>query len=237
MMNKNPILLSFVVLVLADHGRASQITFNTLPVTVQHGTYNGFVGASIDGSLLNIISDDYFPSTYVPSGPWDYNVSTLPNLTSARFGSDDLARMKYAEAAVLLAGDGSTLAGIANVTTHKAITDYQYALWALFSNDVPHVDDESLSLLNTAQNDVLHPPSMNAGSITAAFANLRIFTPSAPAASNQEFLGISAGTTVTVGEITATPEPATTFLAGIGLFLLSFLTRKFSGEKTVSGKR
>ena len=231
-MNKNPILLSLVVLVLAGHGKASQITFNTLPVTVGNGTYNGFVGASIDGSLRNIICDDYFPATYVPSGPWDYNVSTLPNLTYARFGSDDLARMKYAEAAVLLAGDGSTLAGIAHVTDPAAITEYQYALWALFSSGVPGVDGASLSLLNTAQNDVLHPSAAIAWSIERAAENLSIYTPSASAASNQEFLGISVANTVTGSGTTPTPEPATTFLAGIGLVLLSFLTRKFSGEKT-----
>jgi len=231
-MNKNPILLSFAILVLAGVGRASLITFNTLPITVQHGTYNGFVGASIDGSLLNIVTDDYFSNTDVPSEPWDYNVSTLPNLTSARFGSDDIARMKYAEAAVLLAGDGSTLAGIANVTSRKAITDYQYALWALFSDDVPHIDDESLSLLNAAQNDILHPSAANLVSVKTAAENLRIYTPAASAASNQEFLGISVANTVS-GEITPTPEPATTFLVGIGFVLLSFLTRKFSGEKIV----
>jgi hypothetical protein len=210
---------------LASHARAAQITFDTLPTTVQNGTYNGFLGSTVDGSFANLICNDYFPTTYVPSGPWDSNVSTLPTLTYARFGSGATAQIKYAEAAVLLSGDGSTLAGLANVSDGGTITSYQYALWTLFSAGVPNVDSSALALLNTAQDDILNPTSKTLDAIH----NLLIYTPTESAASNQEFLGI--GSTVNT-EATATPEPATVILTGIGMIFLSFVSRKFGIKKT-----
>lgn len=215
----NRILLFAVGLALvAVPARSAQITFTTLPPTVENGTFNGFLGATLDGIYVNIVCDDFYSPTYVPSGPWEYNVSTLPTLTFARFGSDDAAKLRYAVAAVLLGGDGGALAGLANVVDPHAISSYQYALWTLFTPSVSSYGD-SASLLNTAQNAVLNPTLAT----LASGQYLRIYTPSVSAASNQEFLGLN-----TDIELIATPEPGTTILMGIGFLLLSIVGRKFT---------
>jgi hypothetical protein len=189
---------------------ASQITFNTLPTTYEDGTYNGFLGATIDGQLSSIVCDDYTHSTQVPSGPWTYQESVLSSLTYARFGNSAAAVKEYEAAALLLAGDGSTLAGLVNVTNPNTISAYQYALWALFDPSVASFGN-SASLLNTAELDA------SSGTVYVAYAELRVYTPAGSAAGNQEFLGL-----------VSTPEPGTAATMGIGLLLLAaFMGRKF----------
>src|SRR5215467_2466862 len=114
-MYMDPVLLAALGLALVslDAG-ASIISFKTLPTTYENGTYNGFMGATIDSVFSNIACDDFYQTTDVPSGPWTYNVSTVPSLTFVRFRSDATALNKYREAALLLAGDGDKLAGLEN---------------------------------------------------------------------------------------------------------------------------
>src|SRR5450432_2153356 len=90
----------------------SLITFNTLPSTVENGTYNGFVGATIDGLNTKIICNDFDHVTYVPSGPSSFVLSTLPDVSQTRFQNE----REYDVAAYLLFGDGNTLAGLENIT-------------------------------------------------------------------------------------------------------------------------
>jgi hypothetical protein len=216
-MKMNTVLLSTLSFALVSfQAGASEISFNTLPTTVENNTYNGFVGVTIDGLSSNIVCDDYYPTTYVPSGPWAYNMSVLPSLTFARFGSDATALYKYSEAAVLLGGDGGALAGLENVTDSDTITSYQYALWVLFSPTVKNFGN-SASLLNTAGLDV------SSGTLYSAYDQLKVYTPSESAASNQEFLGMGGS----IGRTTAAPEPGTTILMGVGLLISSFLGRNF----------
>jgi hypothetical protein len=199
---------------------ASLITFNTLPATNENGTYNGFVGATVDGVFANIVCDDFYPTTEVPSGPWNYNLSVLPSLTFARFGNDAVAVNKYREAAVLLGGDGGALAGLENVSDPDVISSYQYALWALFSPTVANFGN-SPALLNIAGSDVA------SGTVYSAYRQLLVYTPSESAASNQEFLGMggsrNGGSSV--------PEPGTTILLGLGLLASSLLGRKFMPKR------
>lgn len=218
MKNKSIILSALSLALVSFPAAAASITFNTLPPTQENGTYNGFLNATIDGLFANIICNDFYATTSVPSGPWEYSVSTLPGLTSAKFGSDDAAIFRYTVAAVLLSGDGDTLAGLQNVTDSHTISSYQYALWALFTPTVSHFGD-SATLLGAAQNDALNP---SAHTWTAA-GNLRIYTPSKSASGNQEFLGMSQNDAAI-----ATPEPGTTVLMGIGFLALSILGRKYT---------
>lgn len=218
----NPVLLAaFGLVMVSFQARASEISFKTLPTTLENGTYNGFVGATIDGVFSNIVCDDFYPTTYVPSGPWTYNLSTLPSLTFARFGSGGAALHNYKEAAVLLGGDGGALAGLENVTDSHTISSYQYALWTLFSPTVAQFAD-SASLLNQAGWDV------SSGATYAAYDQLRVYTPSESAASNQEFLGMGGST---ISNITSAPEPGTTVLIGVGLLALGVLGRAKPGTR------
>ena len=82
---------ALVLLCPAFQARAAVITFDTLPGVIENGTYNGFVGSTVDGVFYLLVCNDYDHTTGAPSGPWEYNVSTLPSLTFARFGNDAAA--------------------------------------------------------------------------------------------------------------------------------------------------
>jgi hypothetical protein len=221
-MNMTTVIRSALCLALLSlQAGASEITFNTLPTTFENNTYNGFLGATIDGVFANIVCDDFTPTTYVPSGPWTYNLSTLPSLAFARFGNDAVALSKYKEAAVLLGGDGGALAGLENVADPDIISSYQYALWVLFTPSAGNFGD-SASLLNTAGVDVA------GGTVYSAYADLQVYTPSESAASNQEFLGMGGGSTH--GNLSL-PEPGTSILMGLGLLVSSLMGRKFVRSK------
>jgi hypothetical protein len=197
---------------------ATQITFDTLPQTLENGTFNGFVGGTINGLRFDdLICDDFLPTTYVPSGPWEYDLSFLTGpdpLEFARFGSGVPAKTKYEQAALLLIGDGTqNLPGLLNVHSSYDITSYQYVLWRLFTPDsamsghvaVINPGDSDL-LLNKVRAENLFSPGF-----LGTYARLRIYTPGAPAASNQEFL-----------QAAHVPEPATWATGAGGTLLLVF---------------
>jgi len=201
---------ALVLLCAAFQARAAVITFDTLPGVIENDTYNGFVGATVDGVFYNLVCNDYDHTTDAPSGPWEYNVSTLPALTFARFGNDAAAVALYQQAALLLAGDGNTLAGLENVTSADDITAYQYALWNLFGAGVDDVNNAS-ALLLASSNDL-----SNGTDYSSTFASLRVYTPTESASDNQEFLGL--GSSSTASEV---PEPGSSVLLATGLAVLA----------------
>jgi hypothetical protein len=206
---------ALVLLCAAFQVRAAVITFDTLPGVIENDTYNGFVGSSVDGVFNLLVCNDYDHTTDAPSGPWEYNVSTLPALTFARFGNDAAAVALYEQAALLLAGDGNTLAGLENVTSADDITAYQYALWNLFGAGVDDVNNAG-ALLLAASNDLSNGTDYN-----STFASLRVYTPTESASDNQEFLGL-AGDTIT----SDVPEPGSSVLLATGIVVLATLFRK-----------
>ena len=210
--------LAFAVVLLgaAFQARAAVITFDTLPGVIEHGTYNGFLGSTVDGVLYELVCDDYDHFTNGPSGPWDFNVSTLPTLTFVRFGNDAAGLARYEQAALLLAGDGGTVAGLANVTSADDITAYQYAFWKLFGASVDDVNNASALLLATS-NDL-----SNGNDYSSVFASLRVYTPTGTAIENQEFLGLSRFST-TASDV---PEPSSSLLFATGLVVLAVPFRK-----------
>ena len=213
---------ALLLLCAALQTRAAVITFDTLPGVIENDTYNGFVGSTVDGVFYNLVCDDYDHTTDAPSGPWEFNVSTLPDLMFARFGNDPVALALYRQAALLLAGDGNTVAGLENVTSADDITGYQYALWRLFGASVDDVNGASALELATF-NDL-----SNGTDYSSIFAELRVYTPTGSAIDNQEFLGLSSDPISS-----AVPEPgsglllATGFLVLAAVFRMRFLTSKF----------
>jgi hypothetical protein len=202
-----------VFLCVAIQARAAIVTFDSLPGVVENDTYNGFVGSTVDGVFYNLVCDDYDHFTDAPSGPWDFEVSQLPALTFARFGNDAAGLVHYRQAALLLAGDGSTVAGLENVTSADDITAYQYAIWKLFGASVDDVNNASGLLLATLED------LSNGTDYSSTFSELRVYTPSQSASDNQEFLGM-----VRHLNSTAVPEPSSSvqFLSGLAVLFALF---------------
>lgn len=195
-------------------GVASIIQFVSLPSNTEHGTYNGFLSAVIDGQQWNLVCDDYGHTTNVPSGSLTYHESDLlafSPLQYARFvtpGGPTLYDISlYRQAALLVEGMLDT--GPSHSPDLTA--DYQYALWHLFDPSVP--------LWRTVQQDLLTHTASEVQNNSAAHANLyaalRIYTPSGQYVGNQEFLGLQ-----------SVPEPGSLLLAGLAIGLLFLGSRR-----------
>lgn len=191
---------------------ADIVSFTGLPADSERGTYNGFASGTIDGSPFNdLICDDYSHITYVPSGGLDYNVSTLDSLQYARFVSPggpkatDIAN--YEAAAILVQG---------LIDNPGQVADYQYALWELFTPTASNYYPGANALLTNALNLV----QVDASGYTDLFSKLRVYTPAANFASNQEFLEIDPPATV--------PEPASVILllTGVAFILAGRMRRR-----------
>ncbi len=76
----------FVLFLAATAAGAVTIQFTALPPNYQYGTYNGFVLGTIDGQPnLPLIGDDFYHTTYVPSGAITFSVSTLTGAKALQF--------------------------------------------------------------------------------------------------------------------------------------------------------
>jgi hypothetical protein len=192
-----------------------QLHFDTLPTNTNDGTYNGFVGVTGDGiTSLSLICDDFLDTTYVPSGPTPFNLSTLTNLSQTRFGSQSL----YEQAALLLYGDGqNNLPGLMN--DPRDTSAYQYALWNLMEPGVAasrgYSDPGAAALLMTVEN-----LNLDNSNFQNLYGNLRIYTPIA-GGTDQEFLGFPPGTTSPT-----VPEPGTWLMSLSALSIAALFIRK-----------
>jgi hypothetical protein len=195
------ISIVMAILFLATGAFGATINFTILPANTENNTYNGFSGGTIDGlPFTNLICDDYLNTTYFPSGPLSYNISTLDTLTYARFGANhDDAVHKYEEAAILING----------LQLNPALTaDYQYALWTLFTPSVPDFKTSG-TLLGDVNSIADFSP------YTSLFSELVVYTPAEGFQTNQEFLQLQPGP-----KLSGTPEPGSMVLLGIGVGLM-----------------
>jgi hypothetical protein len=216
---RNTSLLAAAVTVLAIplSLAASSITFTTLPSNTANRTYNGYAGALIDGvAVADLVCDDYLDPTYFPSGPFDFAVSGIGNLSAAMFGTSSgvaelTAEINYMAAAILLAGLDAN---------PRAAASYQYALWDLFTPATPAYGN-SAALLAAALNEARTSTSNG-----ALYDRLLIYTP--VNSTNQEFLRLTG--TSTAG---AVPEGGTLWLALAGIGIITVVTglRRFSGRR------
>ena len=168
------------------------VNFTTLPVNVAANYYVGNTGAVINGVSTPLMCDDFETTTYVPSGPFQYNVTTLANLATAKFTG-----LANYEAAAVLLWDFETSGG-------SDPGGYNFAIWNIFDPGAGTYGD-SATLLAGARSTVA------AGGIPQAYSALLIYT-AIPVGSNQEFLGLD-----TPGGV---PEPGSMLLMGSGLLAL-----------------
>lgn len=181
---------------------ADTLTFTTLPADFENNTYNGFVSGTDNGvPFSDLVCDDYSHTTIVPSGPLDYHVGSLNDLSFARFTAS-----QYRWEALLIAGDGTAaLPGLAHASASQ-VAGYQYAIWGITNGSVGAYGGSGALLSYVAALNVADPK------YKSIFDSLRIYTPIG--AGNQEFLSVGGA-----------PEPAGLLLMVSGLAALAWRRR------------
>ena len=208
------LLTAILITIGVCHADTITLTFTNLPPVLENynynipdssgASYNGFSIATIHGiPMQQVICDDYTHDTYMPSPALVYHYSTLT-------GPDPLAYARFSgaqnyEAAAVLLGD---LAGMPNPSANT-VTDYQYALWHLFSPLSAPANQTQIDLEDAA----LALVRADSPQALETYSHLKIYTPTAAFASNQEFLGLDTPV--------PTPEPASGLMLLVGLALVA----------------
>ncbi|MCX8022963.1 MAG: hypothetical protein N2745_09345 [Syntrophorhabdaceae bacterium] len=184
------VILFFVLLLLViiTDGRADNIlNLRTLPNTTYYGYYVGAIGGNIDGGYaMKFYCNDFSTTTYIPSS-FAVAISTLSDLSQTKFGGSPDALLKYQQAGWLISQMESNPSQVGPI---------QFAIWNLFSNDVPTVPG--------AQDWLASARSINTSSFN--FSEIRVYTPTNTR--NQEFIG---------GTVHSLDEPSVLILIIAGL--------------------
>ncbi len=178
------------------------IQFETLPGTPGNapgnnlnGTENGYVGGYIGGAtvLSQVICDDFYDHTNVPSDPIPYYVTSINDVGMA--GSNTLysSESDY-EAAAILANDILGLTGTDSVTENYVALD-QYAIWNLMTPSTPVFSANGTTSTIVAQSALTQA---DADPSDPLYSNFLIYTPQV-IGSDQEYMGPA-------------PEPSSVFL-------------------------
>jgi hypothetical protein len=204
----NTLRLLTLTLLLASPSlvNATTVIFTASPVVSQNGTLNGFATAKVDGQAGHqLICDDKGHTTSIPTDPLhplQYHVAFLDDvdpLQGVRFtsGTQEDIKDRYRAAAILISG--LMAAGSAPPkASANLVTDYQYAIWSLFSSNPDAVTfRDSQDKLRTDALALVNNPNatIQAGLETNIYRYLRIYTPDLAYCTNQEFLEL------------VTPEP------------------------------
>lgn len=214
-------------------------------------TYNGYVNTTIGGiPSQDVICDDFATDTVMPasytynstafgSSGWSsavkftsnagYNITntgsaiTADGVTVDAGVTENLTQTQaYELAAVLLTNFDQATNGLSGTALSDTITDYQYALWYLFDNNLAidntneTLNNNSLNHLFTAFDLVASTSQSNEAIVAADAANLVIYD-DVPKSGAQEFLGLNTPVSA--------PEPSGWLLLGCGGLLLAAIVR------------
>jgi hypothetical protein len=220
-MRKPLLMLSLCIaisLVAAISAIASTVTITSDSGSVPQfaNTYVGPVGGTLDGTTaisggiacVDIASTSFFGSTI------GVTINTLQplNMTTARYGSNDAAILKYEEAAWLLGQ-------IPSHATPDQVGNIQFAIWRIFNNDYVNAHYTNFSDSDLAAQISWLEQAAAINPTLYDFSSVVIYTPTSAYASNQEFMS---------GAATHVPVPSTVLLLGSGLVGLCLLRRKRS---------
>jgi hypothetical protein len=228
-----PVLIAALALTLPSHASTIDVQFTTLPTDMENGTYNGFVGGTVNGiAFSNLICDDYDHTTYVPSGDLQYNVYTLADFGQARFAGEPNSLQNYENAALLVYSLQNLAVVNSYIPANQQLTvgDLQYALWDTFTPGSGTTANSSgaLAILNAASTSFRVPIDLD--------ASLRIYVPAAPFTSNQEFLQVQETVQPQINN-SSVAEPATVALSITGLLSIGALLAKRRARSSATATR
>jgi len=158
------------MLLLVTPATATTLNLTGLPANTYGGYFVGFAVGNLNGGVpFELVCNDFNHTSYIPSS-FGVDISTLPSLTYARFGSDATALDKYERAAWLMWQVPLNPGEVGGI---------QFAMWNLFYPGAPDPvgSDTWLGKAN----------AVDVGAFN--YSNIRVFTPTSGFASNQEFLG------------------------------------------------
>ena len=149
------------------------ISFTNTPTATANGHYVGYSLATLDfggDAIANfeLICDDILHTTNIPSGPFTFFVSTVPELQNNRFFDgtpEELA--KYQIAALILWNYDQAGGRFLSAFDQGS---YQYALWKLFTPSTSNFGNSAQIFLDA------QTQQQNGGNLVA-YESFRVFTP------------------------------------------------------------
>ena len=200
-MKKYIVLALILAVFTASQVYAETATLNlqTLPTQQAGGYYVGAIGGNIGGTQANYYCDDFSTHTAVPSS-FTVLVSTLSNITGTKFANQPNALIKYEQVGWLMYEMQINPANTAAI---------QFAMWSVFTPSTPIYGTPSGTTFADSAYWLDASAKINPNSYD--FSQMRIYTASPNAGSNQEFIG---------GNVSAVPEPSTWLLICLGFVVL-----------------
>jgi hypothetical protein len=196
---------------IAGSAWADTLNLTALPSGAAGGYYVGFTSGNVNGvsnPISGFVCNDFTTNTYIPTS-YQVNVSSLYDLTYAKFRTGDGIEANYQRAAVLV---NDMILNPTNIPID------QYAIWYIFDPTDTKLTSNSFF---TSNQTAIVAASAVAVPTDFDFSTFRVFT-AIPNTSNQEFLAFFQPGT----DIPGVPIPGSSLLLAPGLAGLVALRRR-----------